>query len=408
MDNPQQIRPPQDRAPQDRTEGTAGAPDGPARQEAPAAPRGRWGHLLVCWLIEFAIGTDLFVISPLLPRIAESYEMRAADLGAVVTAFSVAYIVGAPLIGSVADRVDRRLVLVGGLLLFTVANLATAFAPNYPVLLLTRVLAGLASGAANPAVYAATAVMAPDAKRGRWLAVVSSGLLSSLALGASIGSALGRGVGWRPVFVGIAVLTLLLGAAAWAVMPAMPGQAGERSRLPLGAALRAVSVTAVWALAVYLLYTFLGVALDARGQGGSTPWVLVVYGVGAVAGGLLGGQLTDRWGAGRTLTTVLLCMAAMELAVCGLFHTGNVMLLAAGLAVFAVCTYAMFAPQQGRVVSLFPRNATAVLAWNNSALFVGAGLAGAVGGPLLNALSYGWLLVFGAVLAAGAAALSRA
>ena len=93
------------------------------------------------WLTLFLIGTDLFVMSPLLPSITHELGVPAADGGWAVTTFAAAYLVGGPSFGSLADRTSRSRVLGIGLAVFALANLATALAGSFPVLLAVRALA---------------------------------------------------------------------------------------------------------------------------------------------------------------------------------------------------------------------------------------------------------------------------
>src|SRR5262249_45798346 len=89
-------------------------------------------QLATPWLTMFLVGSELFVMSPLLPYLA-------ADLaGWSVAAFSITYTLSAPLLGLFSDRVGRRRVLVCSLLAFAAANLTTASAPNLPSLLGAR------------------------------------------------------------------------------------------------------------------------------------------------------------------------------------------------------------------------------------------------------------------------------
>src|SRR2546423_15699224 len=84
--------------------------------------------LMVGWLTMFVVGTDLFVVSPLLPMIAADYRVSPAVAGLSVTVFSLTYMVSAPAFGHVADRVGRRRMLVCCLAAFAAAHLATAAA----------------------------------------------------------------------------------------------------------------------------------------------------------------------------------------------------------------------------------------------------------------------------------------
>src|SRR6266704_3606605 len=160
------------------------------------AKRGPLASLAVGWLTMFVVGTDLFVVSPLLPMIAADYRISAPLAGLSVTAFSLTYMVSAPFFGHLADRIGRHRVLVCGLLVFAAANLATGAAGSLVALLAARVVAGAAAAAVSPSVYAMVAGAAPPEQRASWMALVVSGLLVSLALGAPIGAWAGALFGW--------------------------------------------------------------------------------------------------------------------------------------------------------------------------------------------------------------------
>src|SRR6202048_264846 len=85
--------------------------------------------LAASWLTMFLVGTELFVLSPLLPMLAADYGVSPTRVGWCVTAFSLTYMAAAPLLGYLADRVGRRQVLTCSLLVFGTANLLTATAP---------------------------------------------------------------------------------------------------------------------------------------------------------------------------------------------------------------------------------------------------------------------------------------
>ena len=114
--------------------------------------------LAIGWLTMFLIGTDLFVVSPLLPLIAIDYQISPALAELSVTIFSLTYMVRAPLLGHVADRIGRRRQLTCCLLVFASANLATASVGSFVWLLAARLISGAATAGVSPAIYALVGV----------------------------------------------------------------------------------------------------------------------------------------------------------------------------------------------------------------------------------------------------------
>src|SRR5271165_5378534 len=102
-------------------------------------------QLATAWLTMFVIGSDLFVVSPVLPLIALKYGVSPAIAGLSVTVFSVVYIVSAPIFGYISDRIGRRQILAICLAVFAGANVFTAAAGNFMLLLGARLLAGSAA-----------------------------------------------------------------------------------------------------------------------------------------------------------------------------------------------------------------------------------------------------------------------
>ncbi|MEW2453750.1 MFS transporter [Streptomyces albus] len=372
----------------------------------PRPPGGR-ARLAVAFVTLLVVGTDLFVISPLLPGISDQYGVSAATAGNSVTVFSLAYMAGAPLAGALADRLGRRAVLIAGLLLFGVANAATGLSPDFAVLLAARVVAGLAASSITPSVQALVGQSAPAERRGSWMAVATAGFLVSLATGAPTGTAVASLFSWRETFVGLGVLAALLGglnAIAWprgagtAAPAAATGGPQPLAGPRLVDKVRAVSVTGLWAFAVYSLYTYIGTGLS-EVAGLSTGWVataLVLYGVGAVAGSLSGGRLADRFGTSKVVVASLVLLSALELMLDAAFHApGWVLLVVLGL--FALVSYPCLPAYQSRLVGAFPRNTGSVMAWNSCFMYLGTSAGSAAGGALLSSAGFSWIAPVGAV-----------
>ncbi len=127
-------------------------------------------QLGVAWLTMFLVGTELFVMSPLLPLLAADYHISATSAGLSVTVFSLTYMVSAPIFGYLSDRIGRRRVLISSLITFAGANLLTASAAGLPWLLAVRLLAGAAAAGVSPSIYALVSGAAPPERRATRLA----------------------------------------------------------------------------------------------------------------------------------------------------------------------------------------------------------------------------------------------
>ena len=359
--------------------------------------------LAIGWLTMFVIGTDLFVVSPLLPLIAVDYQISAALAGLSVTVFSLTYMVSAPLLGHVADRIGRRRTLTCCFLAFAAANLATSSAGSFFWLLAARLISGAAAAGVSPAIYALVGVAAPSDRRATWLALVTSGLLVSLPLGAPIAALVGASLGWSSNFVALAALSLLL---AWANRRIWPeDHRAETIAAPVGSltataiALRLAPMV-VWSTALYGMYTYLGAGLTLSGfSTEQIAEVIVFYGCGAIGGVLIGGRMADRLGTklmgGISLSGFAVCLLLLPLAL----ETG--MLVNFAFALASAVAQLFFPAQQAGLANDFPTRRATVLAWNSSALFLGISLGSFIGGQAILFGSFEANLTISAAIAIG-------
>jgi predicted MFS family arabinose efflux permease len=345
-------------------------------------------QLATAWLTMFLVGTELFVISPLLPDIAVDFGLSTAMAGWSVAIFSITYALSAPLLGQFSDRVGRRRVLVSSLLTFAAANFITATAADWPSLLAARAFAGAAAAGISPSVYALVASAAPADRRATWLGITVSGLLVSLALGAPGGALTGGSLGWSSVFTGLACVSVImagLNLRAWAEesSPAEPSCPKAPPRLSVRGLMWRLASTIVWSMGVYAVYTYLGAGLTALGfSTGQVAWAILSYGCGAIAGALIGGRAADRFGVkvttGASLAGLCVCFLLLRLAV----DTG--VPVEPFLGVCSVVAQLFFPAQQVGLANDFPDQRSTVLAWNNSALFLGIALGSLVGGAAVR------------------------
>jgi MFS transporter, DHA1 family, putative efflux transporter len=340
--------------------------------------------LAVAWLTMFVVGTELFVFSPLLPLLAAAYHISLGMAGLAVTTFSWAYMLGAPLFGHIADRAGRRRVLIVSLFAFAAANALTAFAADLPSLLAVRFLAGAAAAGVSPSVYALVGAAAPPERRAGWLAVTVSGLLVSLACGASGAALVGATLGWPTIFLALAGLSLLLTGLNRLVWRSEPRIAvivplvAAHDRLAAPVLVRRLIPMLVWSTGLYGVYTYLGAGLHAAGfSTADTARAIMFYGCGAIAGALIGGRAADRFGVkfttGASLAGLSVCLLLLRLAL-----DARAFVVPA-IGVSSAVAQLFFPAQQAGLARDFPGQCGAALAWNNSALFFGISLGSLVG-----------------------------
>jgi predicted MFS family arabinose efflux permease len=131
----------------------------------------------------FAIGTEGFMISPLLPGLASDLGVTIEQAGQLVTAFALAYGVSSPVLTAATGNLNRRTLLLSSLGIFALPNVLAFLAPSYGWLMAARVLLALSAGVFVPGANALAGAIVEPARRGRAIAVVNSGITIALALG---------------------------------------------------------------------------------------------------------------------------------------------------------------------------------------------------------------------------------
>ena len=138
-----------------------------------------------------ALGLDAYVVAGLLPAIAAALGTPEATVGLGVAAFTGSYAVVGPLLAGKAGQQSRHSLIIA-LLVFTLANLATALSPTIWVFLASRVVAGAAAGVYSPLSSAVAAEIVGPERRGRALALVLAGLAVGTVFGVPIGLVLAQ------------------------------------------------------------------------------------------------------------------------------------------------------------------------------------------------------------------------
>ncbi|MBU1048786.1 MFS transporter [Candidatus Bipolaricaulota bacterium] len=155
----------------------------------------------------------LGIISPILPLYAKTFAASATQIGLVFTAFSISRALLGPFVGRLSDRIGRRPLILGGLLIYAVVSVLYASATSLLTLGAFRLLQGVASVMVTPIAQAYVGDLTPKGREGRYLNAFYSSQFIGMAFGPLLGGIIGGMWSYAAAFYvmgGLSVLSLVL------------------------------------------------------------------------------------------------------------------------------------------------------------------------------------------------------
>jgi DHA1 family inner membrane transport protein len=339
----------------------------------------------------FGIGLTEFVIAGLLPQVAADFSVDEATAGWLISGYALSVAVGAILVTAAVTRLPRKTVLLGLMVLFVAGNLMSALAPSYGVMLGGRIVAALCHGAFFGIGSVVAASLVEPAKKAGAIATMFAGLTAANVLGVPLGTLLGQQLGWRSTFWAITMIGLAAMSAIAFLVPARTSADDQPTRIRHE--LLAFRTGQVW---LSLLITVLGyggmfgafsyIAYTLTRVSGFTdaavPWLLILFGLGLVAGNTLGGRAADR----NTARTLVVALGLLAL-VLGVFALGAASkpLTVVALVLMGGLGFATVPGLQMRIMHHAGEAPTMASASNIAAFNVGNGLGAWIGGATIAA-----------------------
>jgi predicted MFS family arabinose efflux permease len=339
----------------------------------------------------FAIGTEGFMIAPLLPSLAEDLSVGLVAAGQLVTVFTISYAFSSPILTALTGGISRRNLLIISMAAFAAANVVAAVATTYWMLMAARMFLALAAGLYVPNANAlAGAVVAPE-KRGTALSIITGGTSIAVALGVPISALIGHGFGWRLTFVVVGTLSVLattgllfgLDRDVGAELPV----ASLRERIAIVGqkpVLLTLLVTLLWATGAYYTYLAVFLASETGIDGAHVGLVLFMWGVSAAIGVTTGGRLNDWLGSKTVILSALALLAAsfvtMSLSAYLLAPPAARVPVLLAIVIWGLAAWSYFPAQQARLIGVAGvKLASVVLSLNASFMFAGFALGAALG-----------------------------
>ncbi|MEO3847679.1 MFS transporter [Streptomyces sp. B8F3] len=310
-------------------------PSGEPGRPRPGSAANGWPAVVSVTLGIFAIVTTEILPIGLLTEIGTSFSVSDGNAGLMMTMPGLLAAASAPVVTAASAHVDRRLMLCAFMALLAGANFLAAAAPDYWVVLASRVVVGVVIGGfwSIGASLAERLVPAPSVGRAR--AVIFSAVPLGSVLGVPAGTLLGDLADWRTAFVALGALTVGVLVMLLVSVPLLPPTRTTRLHVLRGM-LRGVNtrfalvVTILIVLAHFGAYTYVTPFLEQVTEAGPRliTGLLLVYGAAGIIGNFLGGALVTRRPRGTFgLVAVVIAAATLLLPVLGDRPFGAVALL---------------------------------------------------------------------------------
>lgn len=384
--------------------------DVPPPDTPPDAPPGVIRSPVRGWLAVLAVTLGIFALmtSELLPvglltPIGADLDVSAGTTALMVTVPGLVAAATAPLVTVATGRIDRRLVLALLIGMVGAANLASAFATSFAVVLAARFLIGISVGGFWSLAGGIALRLVPQHHVARATAVVFGGVETASVLGVPAGTLVGDLTGWRPAFAAVGVLGLISLACMVVVMPKLaPERVMTFGDLPrvfrTHAAVRAgIAMTFLVVTGHFTAYTFVRPVLRDDGVAdGMISVLLLAFGVAGICGNFIAGALIAR----RLRETVCGISVLLAAAMAALAVTDHGGLSAAVILVIWGLGYgAVPVTLQNWILNAAPTAAEAASSLYVSMFNLSIALGALVGGLAVDAVSTTSVLWIGGVLA---------
>lgn len=340
----------------------------------------------------FGIGTGEFVIMGLLPDAATDLAISIPQAGHLISAYALGVVIGAPVLAVLGARIPQRRFLVWLMVFFAVANFVSAIAPTYHSMLVARFVTGFPHGTYFGVAALVAANLVGQGKRTQAIGLVMLGLTVATLIGVPLAAALGQWLSWRAAFVFVGVVGVLSFLMVARCVPYIPANDHASPLLELTAlknkqvwitlGIGAIGFGGLFAVFSYVKPTMMQLAGLSEG---AIPWVLALFGMGMIAGNLVGARLAD-WHLNKTIRGILW----WGVLVLGAFYWTAHHPILGPINIMLIGTLVALGPAlQARLMDVAGKAQTLAAALNHSAFNAANALGAWLGGVAISA-GLGW------------------
>ncbi|NIK67130.1 MFS transporter [Paenibacillus sp. BK720] len=347
---------------------------------------------LVIYVLMFAVfftATSELVIAGILNVLADQMNISVSLAGQLITAYSLAFAIGTPVVIALSARIPRKRLLLLAIAVFIAGNVLTIASTGFMVLIAARMLLGVSSGVFIVAAFGAAAKMVPVEKIGSAIGTIILGFSSAMILGVPLGVALTNTYGWQTIFLflGLGGVVILVGLAL--LLPQIEGDAPVPFKQQMGVLANPVIFYALLLVlfreagnSVMFTYiaSFLGDILHR--STGDIGLTMLLFGLAGTVGSRLGGSAVDKWGSAKLIligvTIHVIALLLLPLAI----HSFPVAITLLSLWIMSMFT--LGPATQTYFIERAPQASNLIISLNISVTQVGIAAGASVGGLVVN------------------------
>lgn len=355
--------------------------------------------LLALTLSSFAIGVTEFIPLGLLAEMSNYFNTTLSSMGMVVSMYAIGVAIGAPILTNLISSFTRKNQLIFILILFTLGNLLAAVSTSFNMLILARVISGLAHGVFfTIGSIIASEVSAPE-KRSQAIAIMFAGLTVALVIGVPLGTFLGKTFSWNFSFYLVTILGGIATFLSYILTPktlkkAEKGSIGDQFLvLKEWRLIKSYLLTIIGYGGSFVLLTYLAEVLKNISGFGSNiiSVLLLIYGVAVAIGNIYGGKISDKMGA---MNSLKLLFFIQVLAFGAFYFTSKSPILAIiNVFILGLLDFAIVPPLQMNVVEVAnevaPKATDSAAGLNIAAFNLGIAGASTIGGIVVSTIGVG-------------------
>ena len=280
--------------------------------------------IYILGLTIFSLTTSEFMVAGMMPSLTAAFNVSITAIGYLISFYALGMVIGGPIltIGLLKLKVPHKKALLCLLLIYAIAQSVAAMSTTYQVMVIARIITGVAASACFGVALAVCAEVVNPAARGRAASVVVGGLMLATVFGVPMATLVDQYFGWRASFWLVVVLTVVCGLMITLILPKST-QVTTVSLREEFAAFKTVHLWSAYASsgliigATFAAFSYFSpLLINITGfSAAKIPLLLAMYGAANVVGNMIVGRFADKYMfpilvCGLTLLVVALAMFA--------------------------------------------------------------------------------------------------